>query len=87
MYRAPTNRGWPVGWNLFCFVGEGDFGFFVEHQRADEAVRVAGMRDVDGDRKNPSDASPDAAIIPRATQKPWGDVLKSGQTFCSTFMP
>ena len=41
---------------LFGFVGEADFGFFVEDERADEAVRVAGARNVNSDRKNSCDA-------------------------------
>src|SRR5262249_30501488 len=38
-----------------CFVGEGDFGFFVEDQGADEAIGVAGAWHVDSYGEDPGD--------------------------------
>src|SRR5215831_9788523 len=38
-----------------CFVGEGDFGFLVEDQGADEAIGVAGAWHVDSYGEDPGD--------------------------------
>jgi len=42
---------------LFCFVDEGHFGFFVEHQGPHEAIGGAGARDVHADGQNSGNAA------------------------------
>jgi len=42
--------------SLFCFVREAHFGFFVENQRPEEVIRVAGSWHIDANRQHAGDA-------------------------------
>jgi hypothetical protein len=57
--------GWAALGREISGVAEGEAGFFVQHQGADEAVGATGAGDVDGDGEHAGDAALEVRHIGR----------------------